>query len=245
MSPDGKTLYVVNVGGNFISCLDLKTKTLTREWLPSRPRRRTLYDRRWPETDCSRRAAGWQAHDNSDPDETWDKPIAAVYYVAPKTQAVSKVADGLQFPNGLALSPDEKTLYVAESPLHRMTAISLPSGEKRVFGITETVGGGDGMRVDQKGFLYAAIFGEGFIAKISPRRQIFVRGRGPNKLGAASLASIAPRNIYDAIQRFTAREAAQVIQKKRFLTLPQARCHARRVVGRDVDVRHVPEQAAF
>ena len=117
----------------------------------------------------------------TDPDGSWDKPIASVYHVAPKTHAVSLVADGMQFPNGLVLSPDEKTLYVAESPLHRITAIDLtpdgivPPGRKRVFCVTGTVGGGDGMRLGRDGFLYAAIYGEGVIAKISPQGEVVHR----------------------------------------------------------------------
>ncbi len=111
----------------------------------------------------------------TDPDGSWDKPIASVYHVAPKTHTVSLVADGLQFPNGLVLSPDEKTLYVAESPLHRITAIHLPNGAKGVFCVTGTVGGGDGMRLGRDGFLYAAIYGEGMIAKISPQGEVVHR----------------------------------------------------------------------
>lgn len=111
----------------------------------------------------------------TDPDGSWDKPVAAVYHVAPKTHAVSLVAGGLQFPNGLVLSSDEKTLFVAESPLHRVTAIHLPDGAKRVFCMTGTVGGGDGMRLGRDGFLYAAIYGEGVIAKISMQGKVVHR----------------------------------------------------------------------
>ena len=111
----------------------------------------------------------------TDPDGSWDKPIASAYHVAAKTHAVSLVADGLQFPNGLVLSADGKTLYVAESPLHRITAIHLADGTKHVFCVTGTVGGGDGMRLGRDGFLYAAIYGEGVIAKISPQGDVVHR----------------------------------------------------------------------
>lgn len=111
----------------------------------------------------------------TDPDGSWDKPIAAVYYVAPHTHAVSQIADGMQFPNGLTLSADAKTLYVAESPLHKITAITLASGAQSIFCVTGTVGGGDGMRLGRDGFLYAAIYGEGVIAKISPQGEVVHR----------------------------------------------------------------------
>ena len=166
LSPDGKTLYTVNVQTDFISRLDLKTKTLTREWvtLPTGGRgngatwgpdgalyvadvgRKLIARVSLPDgkvtTFVDKTADGTPFRGPNDlvfdkkgglyftdPDGTWDKPIASVYYVAPTTHAVSQVAAGLQFPNGLALSADERTLYVGESPLHRITAIDLtPNG---------------------------------------------------------------------------------------------------------------------
>ena len=123
----------------------------------------------------------------TDPDGSWDKPIASVYHVAPKTHAVSLVADGMQFPNGLVLSADEETLFVAESPLHWITAITLAGGAKRVFCVTGTVGGGDGMRLGRDGFLYATIYGEGVIAKVSMMGEVVHRydvqvGKHPTNL---------------------------------------------------------------
>ena len=53
----------------------------------------------------------------TDPAGSWDEPVGAVYYAAPGTRQVSKIADGLRFPNGLALSPDGLTLYVVLSTL--------------------------------------------------------------------------------------------------------------------------------
>lgn len=218
LTPDGKTLYLVNVQTSAVSRLDLKTKNLTYAWvtLPDGGRgngatlgpdgalyvadvgrkliaRISLTDGQIT-TVVDKTAAGEPFRGPNDlifdkqgglyftdPDGSWDKPIAAVYYVAPKTHAVSQVADGLQFPNGLVLSPDEKTLYVAESPLHRIMAIDVtpnggvPPGHKRVFCVTGTVGGGDGMRLGRDGFLYAAIYGEGVIAKISPQGEVVHR----------------------------------------------------------------------
>lgn len=212
LSPDGKTLYLVNVQSSAVSRLDVKTNILTYAWvtLPNGGRgngatlgpdgalyvadvgRKLIARISLPDgqvtTVVDKTAAGVPFRGPNDlifdkqgglyftdPDGSWDKPIGAVYYVAPQTHAVSQVADGLQFPNGLVLSADEKTLYVAESPLHRITAISLPSGAKRIFCVTGTVGGGDGMRLGRDGFLYAAIYGEGLIAKISPQGEVVHR----------------------------------------------------------------------
>ena len=204
LSPDGRTLYTVNVQSGAISRLDLKTRALTYAWvtLPEGGRgngmtlgpdgalyvadvgRKLIARLSLPDgavTTVVDKAPGTLPFRGpndlvfdkvggiyfTDPDGSWDKPIASVYYVAPKTHAVSLVAGGMQFPNGLVLSTDEKTLFVAESPLHRITAIEVAGGAKRVFCVTGTVGGGDGMRLGRDGFLYAAIYGEGVIAKIS------------------------------------------------------------------------------
>ncbi len=52
-----------------------------------------------------------------------EKPIGAVYRIAMENgevKEVTRLADGLAFPNGLAVSPDQKRLYVAESGTNRL-----------------------------------------------------------------------------------------------------------------------------
>lgn len=83
-----------------------------------------------------------------------------VYRVDPVTAAVVRVADDFDKPNGLALSPDEKFLYVADSgashteggPHHvrrfGVSAGKLSGGE--VFAVVEP-GVPDGLRVDEAG----------------------------------------------------------------------------------------------
>ena len=167
LGPDG-ALYVADVGRKLIARISLPDGKVT-----------TVVDR--DEAGLTLRGPNDLIFDKqggiyfTDPDGSWDKPIASVYHVAPKTLAVSLVAGGLQFPNGLVLSADEKTLFVAESPLHRITAITLAGSAKRVFCVTGTVGGGDGMRLGRDGFLYAAIYGEGVIAKISMQGEVVHR----------------------------------------------------------------------
>lgn len=103
----------------------------------------------------------------TDPQGSWDAPTGAVYGVAVGTEAAVLVADGLRFPNGLVLSPDGETLLVAETPLHRVTAIALATGQKKVFAVVSDVGGPDGMRWGPDGSLYAAIFGGGEVVRVS------------------------------------------------------------------------------
>ena len=120
LGPDG-ALYVADVGRKLIARLALPDGQVT-----------TVVDRapgggpfRGPNDLIFDKQGGLYF---TDPDGSWDKPIASVYHIAAKTHIVSLVAEGMQFPNGLVLSADEKTLYVAESPLHRITAITLAGG---------------------------------------------------------------------------------------------------------------------
>lgn len=86
----------------------------------------------------------------------------AVYYVAPDGK-VARLVDDLQAPNGVILSPDEKTLYVIPSGQAEMMAYEVSSpgklGPGRVFcTLKQKEGqsgkGGDGLTVDVKGNVY-------------------------------------------------------------------------------------------
>lgn len=86
----------------------------------------------------------------------------AVYYVDAKG-VVTRLIDNLPNPNGVILSPDEKTLYVIPSGQAEMMsyAIEAPGkiGKGKVFCTLKQAegkkaGGGDGLTVDVKGNLY-------------------------------------------------------------------------------------------
>ncbi|MCA9014550.1 MAG: SMP-30/gluconolactonase/LRE family protein [Planctomycetaceae bacterium] len=105
----------------------------------------------------------------------------SVYRYDPETKTIDRVTTDITKPNGTVVSPDGKTLYVAETdngatglekeppqnPKKRMTLNAFPIkkdgslGKKKVladFGGKET--GIDGMTVDQKGNIYAAFRAE-------------------------------------------------------------------------------------
>ena len=99
-----------------------------------------------------------------------------VYRLA-KDGALTLLTKEMTRPNGLAFSPDEKTLYVAQSDESKAIWMSFPVksdgtlGEGRVFGdVTSMVkthpGLPDGMKVDAKGNLWAT--GPGGIHVFSP-----------------------------------------------------------------------------
>lgn len=83
------------------------------------------------------------------------QPAQRLYRVTPPpARTVSAVSDAPSTPNGVTLSPDEKTLYVSGSGLKKFAVMSdgsLGAGSDFVPG-----SGGDGMVVDCAGNLYVA-----------------------------------------------------------------------------------------
>jgi len=73
--------------------------------------------------------------------------------------ALRKVAEGLAFPNGMAITPDNRTLIVAESFNGNLTAFDIEAdgslGHRRVWAHLEGQGG-DGICIDAEGAVWAA-----------------------------------------------------------------------------------------
>ncbi len=123
-------------------------------------------------------------------------PLApAVYYVSPAGR-VSRVAEGIERPNGVMLSADEKTLYVNNTNGEYVLAFDVKAdgalGARRNFAkyskVTTAPGGGvtsgaDGLAIDADGRLYAATAAG--VEVFSPQGQ---------PLGVIPV-SLAPQNI--------------------------------------------------
>ena len=96
------------------------------------------------------------------PPEQWEQPVAGVYRVEPDLSAVTLVVDTSDFPNGLAFSPDERVLYLADTRRGDLRAFDvLPSGlldkrTERVFADLKgsEPGNPDGVKVDSAGHVY-------------------------------------------------------------------------------------------
>ena len=96
-----------------------------------------------------------------------------VYRIDPSTGDVSLVATTLDKPNGIAFSPDERTLYVTDSGAnqeegsfyedrpHHVVAFGVADGQRlvdeRVFAVTAP-GFPDGIKTDSEGRVYASSF---------------------------------------------------------------------------------------
>jgi len=78
----------------------------------------------------------------------------AVWWISPDRSEVRRVADGFKRPNGIGISPDGKTLYLADRGADVTWAYEIAGpgtlGERRKF----TDAGFDGFALDERGNLY-------------------------------------------------------------------------------------------
>jgi gluconolactonase len=98
-----------------------------------------------------------------------------VYRVSPDLKTIDLLADNLDFPNGIALSPDEKALYIADGVNLAIKAFNiLPNGlvDKQSLWIAADVRGNgapgrpDGFKVDSAGNIHTS--GSGGLWIVSP-----------------------------------------------------------------------------
>lgn len=106
--------------------------------------------------------------------------ITAVYYAPPNDAPLMAVATGMVTPNGVGLSPDGGTLYVAETLPRRVWAFTLrapgeiapepwpsPNGGRLVAGLSDA-NLLDSMAIDAEGHICVASFNHCGIWRISP-----------------------------------------------------------------------------
>jgi gluconolactonase len=119
-------------------------------------------------------------------------PRGGVYYISPEPEKrITRLADNLAFPNGIVLSPDEKTLYIDDFDNQRVLAVPIVSPGNLNIGFAHVVGGTlaggwgpDGAATDQKGNLYVAHYGAGEVVVIDPNG--FMVGSIPLPSGAGN-----------------------------------------------------------
>jgi gluconolactonase len=99
----------------------------------------------------------------------WMKRNGRLLRLAPDG-AREVILGGFGYTNGLALSADERTLYMVESDTDRVFAIDLPGGSARVF--AEEVGRmPDGLALDSGGDLFVSCYASDDIHRITPSGQ--------------------------------------------------------------------------
>lgn len=121
--------------------------------------------------------------DSGDFAEDWrsGRPAGAVYRLSPEGTCTC-IDENLCFPNGLALSPDERRLYVAEHRKNRVLAYELdqvgPACQKQLFYELDDHSmldpedsfelGPDGLCIDGAGYLWIAHYGGGKLVQVDP-----------------------------------------------------------------------------
>ncbi|MBD5627776.1 MAG: SMP-30/gluconolactonase/LRE family protein [Desulfovibrio sp.] len=125
-------------------------------------------------------------------------PAGGVYYVSPDFRTVTPVIPRLAQANGVALSPDGKTLWATEFAANRLHRAQLdgpatvsPIGSAVPYHFTGPAP--DSMRVDSQGNVYVALYGQGRVLCFNPNgipvRQVLLPGRNEGRnLLSTSLA---------------------------------------------------------
>ena len=111
------------------------------------------------------------------------KPL--LFYIRPDGQ-VTKLTEEVTAPNGVQLSPDEKTLYATNGT--RIMAFDVQPDGSVTNPRTFAMSGGDGLAIDNAGRLYAAVAGVRGIRVFSPEGQdlgTIPSGTPPQSVGFA------------------------------------------------------------
>lgn len=151
-------------------------------------------------------------------DPNWKDGTGQLWRIDPGGKAVLLARD-MGTTNGLALSPDEKILYVNESVQRKIWAFDVDrSGDisnKRLFAEFPDFGF-DGMACDDRGNLYVTRYGKGTIAILSPSgalvREVVLKGKNCSNLvfggkdGKTVYVTLQDRK---GIEKFLARHAGK------------------------------------
>jgi gluconolactonase len=135
----------------------------------------------------------------TDPGGSREAPIGTVHYVD-SSGTTHLAAGGMRVPNGLVLSLDGKTLYVAETVPNRIVKFPvLPEGKLGsldVFVVLPSRAGHqaepDGLAIDVKGNVYVAHLGMGAVQVLAPDGSL-LRSLPAGNYDATNLAFGGPR----------------------------------------------------
>jgi gluconolactonase len=100
-------------------------------------------------------------------------PRGAVYYLSSDHQ-VSRLVSNMAYPNGISLSPDNRTLYIDEFMAQRVIAVPVAAPGHLNIGFAHVMGylaggwGPDSMAVDARGNVYCAHWGAREVVVFDP-----------------------------------------------------------------------------
>ena len=150
-------------------------------------------------------------------------PAGGVYHVSPDFKTVTPVIPHLAQANGVALSPDGRTLWATEFAANRLHRAQLdgpatvsPIGSAVPYHFTGAAP--DSMRVDSEGNVYVALYGQGRVLCFDqngiPVRQILLPGRdeGKNLLSTSLAIDPAAPELFIVTSNEAADEPAQVFR---------------------------------
>lgn len=151
------------------------------------------------------------------------EPVGGVYYVSPDFKTITPVIPHLAQANGVALSPDGRTLWATEFAANRLHRAQLEDATT-----VATVGSAvpyhftgaapDSMRVDSEGNVYVALYGQGrvlcFDGNGIPLRQVLLPGReaGKNLLSTSLAIDPAKPELFIVTSNEAADQPAQLFR---------------------------------
>ena len=132
--------------------------------------------------------------------------LNGVYRFDPSTQRLDRVTDWMDEPNGLAFSPDEKTLYVSDTSAalrapgqgyHHIVAFDVVDGRAianpRLFAVIDP-GLPDGLRIDKQGFIYTS--SEDSVQVLHPDGTLMGKLYVPEKVGNLTFGGRHGNELY-------------------------------------------------
>src|SRR5262245_7167102 len=128
-----------------------------------------LPDNRLNDGRCDRRGRFWIGTMDAD----IRSPSGSFYRIGPDG-TVTRMFDNVTVPNSTAFSPDDRTLYFADTPRHQILAFDFDIvagtiANRRIFvDLTHRKGLPDGSCVDAEGFLWNAEFAGGRLVRYAP-----------------------------------------------------------------------------
>lgn len=130
-----------------------------------------------------------------------DQPLNGLYLLRPGAAAPELVGNDFDRPNGLAFSPDESLLYVADTPRYHVRVFEVQADGKlsggRVFAeFEEAAGAGrpDGMKVDRWGNLWTT--GPGGMWVVAPDGEVLAQLKFPEKTANCAWGDDDGQSLY-------------------------------------------------